>query len=183
VKISIRKNYILVFGIPRSGTTWIGKIFDSHPETLYLHEPDTEEKVTELPRFIRPYQYSQYLKFITEYIQQLTTKTSLRVNGKLPLFNKNYRSHVLNLFLQGNVYLAKILEQANIKIGMINYLKLIRNKPYTVVWKSIESFARLGLLLEANKDLKVVYIIRHPCGQIASVLEGEKRNTLPQVFL
>jgi hypothetical protein len=32
---------ILVFGLPRSGTTWLGKIFDSHPETLYRHEPDS----------------------------------------------------------------------------------------------------------------------------------------------
>ena len=31
---------ILLVGLPRSGTTWVGKIFDSHPSTLYLHEPD-----------------------------------------------------------------------------------------------------------------------------------------------
>lgn len=176
MKTVTKKNHILVFGMPRSGTTWIGKIFDSHPETLYLHEPDTEEKIIDIPRFVRPSQYQKYLQFAIEYIQKLTTKTSLRVNGKLPLFNKNYSSRVLNLFLKGNIYLAKIIEQANIKIGVINYLKLISDKSYTIVWKSIESFARTGLFLEANKDLKLVYIIRHPCGQIASVLEGEKKK-------
>ena len=31
---------ILLFGMPRSGTTWLGKIFDSHPQVLYRHEPD-----------------------------------------------------------------------------------------------------------------------------------------------
>ena len=31
---------ILIVGAPRSGTTWLAKIFDSHPATLYRHEPD-----------------------------------------------------------------------------------------------------------------------------------------------
>ena len=31
---------ILVLGYPRSGTTWLAKIFDSHPDILYRHEPD-----------------------------------------------------------------------------------------------------------------------------------------------
>src|SRR5690348_17293271 len=31
---------ILVLGAPRSGTTWLAKIIDSHPDVLYRHEPD-----------------------------------------------------------------------------------------------------------------------------------------------
>src|ERR1700712_3636289 len=31
---------ILVMGAPRSGTTWLAKIIDSHPDVLYRHEPD-----------------------------------------------------------------------------------------------------------------------------------------------
>ena len=39
----------LVFGLPRSGTTWLGKIFDSHPMTLYRHEPDSVERISGVP--------------------------------------------------------------------------------------------------------------------------------------
>ncbi len=31
---------ILIIGSPRSGTTWLAKIIDSHPDVLYRHEPD-----------------------------------------------------------------------------------------------------------------------------------------------
>jgi sulfotransferase family protein len=31
---------ILILGAPRSGTTWLAKIVDSHPDVLYRHEPD-----------------------------------------------------------------------------------------------------------------------------------------------
>ena len=31
---------ILILGAPRSGTTWLAKIIDSHPDVLYRHEPD-----------------------------------------------------------------------------------------------------------------------------------------------
>src|SRR5258707_1137372 len=31
---------IFVVGAPRSGTTWLAKILDSHPDVIYRHEPD-----------------------------------------------------------------------------------------------------------------------------------------------
>ena len=29
---------VMVLGAPRSGTSWVGKIFDSHPDVLYRRE-------------------------------------------------------------------------------------------------------------------------------------------------
>jgi hypothetical protein len=36
---------LLLFGMPRSGTTWLAKIIDSHPDIIYRHEPDSREKI------------------------------------------------------------------------------------------------------------------------------------------
>ena len=33
------KNIISIHGVPRSGTSWLGQIFDSHPDVAYRHQP------------------------------------------------------------------------------------------------------------------------------------------------
>ena len=38
-----------LIGLPRSGTTWIAKIFDSHPDVLYYHEPDYIDRIPCVP--------------------------------------------------------------------------------------------------------------------------------------
>ena len=43
---------LLLLGAPRSGTTWLGKIFDSHPDVLYRHEPDTLDRGGDLPKMV-----------------------------------------------------------------------------------------------------------------------------------
>lgn len=30
---------VCIFGVPRSGTTWLGQLFNSHPAVLYRHQP------------------------------------------------------------------------------------------------------------------------------------------------
>ena len=32
-------NTIAIFGAPRSGTTWLGQLFNSSPNTLYRYQP------------------------------------------------------------------------------------------------------------------------------------------------
>src|ERR1700712_4231116 len=39
---------IFIFSSPRSGSTWLAKAFDSHPDTLYLHEPDIVDRGSDL---------------------------------------------------------------------------------------------------------------------------------------
>jgi len=39
-ELGLADRAILVSGSPRSGTTWLAKLLDSHPDVLYRHEPD-----------------------------------------------------------------------------------------------------------------------------------------------
>ena len=165
---------LLIFGMPRSGTTWLGKIFDSHPNVLYLHEPDSEKQLKRVPLLVTNNYYSNYRKLIWEYCSNLLSKCTTRVNGKTPFFNKSYLSTIQYLFFKLNLLGAKVLEKFGLTIAIWNpYVSNVSNN-VVVVWKSIESCGRLGLIMNALQDCKTIYIIRHPCGQIASVLKGEE---------
>ena len=78
-----KKPVILLFGMPRSGTTWIGKIFDSHIETLYRHEPDTWKKIKEIPFLEKVESYNQYCMFINDYVEEFVRSTKQEINGCL----------------------------------------------------------------------------------------------------
>ncbi len=45
-----------------------------------------------------------------------------------------------------------------------------------VVWKSIESVGRMGLLARVLPESRGILLVRHPCGFAASVLRGESQG-------
>ena len=51
---------ILLFGAPRSGTSWLGRILDSHPDTLMRHEPDRSEEHTSELQSHAPISYAVF---------------------------------------------------------------------------------------------------------------------------
>ena len=76
----------LLFGMPRSGTTWIAKIFDSHPDTLYRHEPDSGGTLNEVPFFPKTDQWEKHHRAVESFVRDLLAMNSSRVAGSLPIF-------------------------------------------------------------------------------------------------
>lgn len=165
---------LLVFGMPRSGTTWLGKIFDSHPDTDYLHEPDTRFPLTGIPLALDAGEAEAYAGRIRAFAQSLPHLSSARVRGKFPLFGKSYRSAsgsaLYRLAAMGAKGLARVVGDAP--------LPPAGRAPVTV-WKSIESAGRLPALVAALPEVRAVYLVRHPCGYVASVLRGERERRFP----
>ncbi len=171
----IENKMLLLFGMPRSGTTWVGKIFDSHPDVLYLHEPDTETNIKSVPRLVTSDSYSQYKELIYQYSSSFLDRCVIRINGKTPFFNKSYISSHKYAFFKLNLIIAKILGKINFFIPIWNPFKSNTVNDFLVIWKSIESCGRIGLIIDAlPAECKAIYVVRHPCGQIASVINGEK---------
>ena len=81
---------ILAIGMPRSGTTWIGKILDSHPRTLYRHEPDTWRRLETIPIFAAERASSEDRAIISEFMATLPTMQADRVCGKRPLLRLHH---------------------------------------------------------------------------------------------
>jgi hypothetical protein len=159
-------------GMPRSGTTWLGKIFDSHPRVLYRHEPDSWQRI-QAPIILAKDERSRYEPLLREYVKALPSMRADRVCGKRPLFSKDYASP----WVVRRYALASALHKGLARTGFATAAPrppMPRDEDeYRLVWKSIESLGRLGLLLDSLPESRSVHIVRHPCGYVASVLRGE----------
>jgi hypothetical protein len=162
------EDMILVFGLPRSGTSWMGKIFDSHPDTLYLHEPDKHIHLPDVPMLLP----AEPRKGLDGFLRQVLANRSPGVTGKLPAFSKCYRSGARHLARSAAGYVARVLPRR--LAGRVRVPDLVdpgRPEP-RLVWKSINSVGRLGALARRLPKARCLLLLRHPCGQIASVLRG-----------
>jgi len=173
--IIMDRQLILLFGMPRSGTTWIGKIFDSHPSVIYRHEPDSWKRMVAIPVISNSDEYEKYCRDITDYIEGLDTISLQPVVAKLPVFSKKTVGSIRYGFFRINVLLSMLLSRlfSKVKLPVISLVTPGKVKLMSMAWKSIESLGRLGVILKCNKRIKAIHIIRHPCGYISSVLSGE----------
>ncbi len=174
----IKQPIILLFGMPRSGTTWIGKIFDSHRHTLYRHEPDTWDKINEIPLLESAGSSAKYVDFINEYVEQFVLSRRPEINGKLPFFNKAYASPMRQGLFRGSVLLSGALSVLKKDLGLpvIRPVNRHLSTNFVVVWKSIQLLGRMGVIVNSLPGCKGIHILRHPCGYITSVLSGENNK-------
>jgi hypothetical protein len=162
---------ILVFGLPRSGTTWIGKLFDSHPDTLYRHEPDSVRRL-ELPLYPEIERAGEYAAQIRRLAAALPRMRSPEVVGKLPLFPKNYQSAAGLGAYRASVLAAKAAGHIWRRAPCVYRPTAGNGRNARAVWKSIESSGRLGAIMHALPHARAIYLLRHPCGRMASVRRG-----------
>lgn len=166
-------NMILVFGSPRSGTTWLGKIFDSHPETLYRHEPDSVERAAHIPLLVPSEQIDGLREKALDYVARISSVKTSKVNGKYPLFAKTYNNEIERNIKELIVLYAKFMEKFGVSTSIPDFIFNKKAKGTRLVWKSIESVGRLGLFARVLPSCRAILILRHPCGHIASILRGE----------
>lgn len=166
---------IVLSGMPRSGTTWVGKIFDSHPHTLYRHEPDCAGRLNALPLLAETPAAAQH-GLAEVFLRSLSQQARVRAVTKFPIFRKTDESRVHYLVRQYYLMAAKSAARLCGDFSLPEYLP--QRNQMTVVWKSIESTGRLPLLAACAEKLGIeayfIHIIRHPCGQLNSTLSGQQ---------
>lgn len=167
---------ICVAGSPRSGTTWIGKTFDSHPGTLYRHEPDSTHRPANLPLQILERDYDTYARAALEYVQRMLAERDAKTSGILPVFPKSYYGALGNRARRYSVVMVKALSRTGLEWRIPDFVSHRDVATVRLVWKTIESLGRVGILARLLPAARFVHVVRHPCGHIASTLRGEARH-------
>jgi hypothetical protein len=165
--------YILLFGMMRSGTSWLGKILDSHPRTLYKHEPDGLG--LDIPLAPSTDSADQLARPILDFLKRLPRISNAYVSGRLPVFQKQYRSGLAQRLHHMSVLAAGLAPSPHGRFPVWQGVDLSR-PDVCVVWKSIVSLGRLGVILRNVEDCRAIRILRHPCGYVHSVLCGEAKG-------
>lgn len=148
---------ILIVGAPRSGTTWLAKIFDSHPDVIYRHEPDAMIPLSDSIR-----------ANVALWVQC----HDARAAGKRPFFRKSWQPAPARLLFISLAY----AEAAAHRLGLPAWPlpDLGDTSRARVVIKSVRLSAAVGDFARAYPSGRALLILRHPCGQVASVMRGAR---------
>jgi hypothetical protein len=169
---SLAERTILVLGASRSGTTWLAKIFDSHPDVLYRHEPD---EVSPPRPDLDP----------RSQLQAWIAARELRVASKKPFFRKSWQHRpfgrlreTLATTLNGASRLP-VAGSAVEKMRVPDFASQAGQSAIRPVLKLVNWDGSAAV--KQLPKVRCVFILRHPCGQVASVLDGAaKRHLVPR---
>lgn len=160
---------ILILGAPRSGTTWLAKIFDSHPGVLYRHEPDE----------VIPTDPTPAPADVAAIVTAWTNQRSIRTVTKRPWFAKSFQSQPNRLLRTALAYALNAAERLPEPVRALSRLPvpdLADTEGARVVFKSVRWCAGAGAFARALPGSRTICIIRHPCGQVASVMRGNRQQ-------
>lgn len=171
------ENPIFVIGGARSGTTFLAKLFDSHPNVLYRHEPDSVLVNLEIPFLPRHEDLKALLPEASDYLDSLCHVRATKVSGRRPFFDKSYRSALQQKFFLSGLRLAQLAERAGRPfgcrhIGAPDCIDQQARGRITYLIKSVDTPWRTLLYSLARPNWRFVHILRHPCAVINSRLRG-----------
>lgn len=167
---------ILVLGFPRSGTSWFSNLINSHPDTVYRHEV--------IGRQYQSFGDSLYrrLKFdngLSDKDRARVVRTLLAANietDKPPFFRKRFRS-ASSVRLRKLMWLAGHAPTLG-RLYSVLYTPRVGDR-VTLVVKETRSSANLDSIISGVRADRLIVLIRHPYGVIASHLRGMAKGVMP----
>lgn len=170
---------ILILGAPRSGTTWLATIFDSHEAVLYRHEPDTIDRGTQIPGPCPRHEIHRHRAAARDYLLRLATLSKLKCAGHPWAFRKNYRSTAAGALRFAKIIVLRILAAAwggAVQSNIADHLRT--GTKARVVIKSVSGCGNAGLYAAALPEARIIFVIRSPFGQVSSMIRGTSLRKL-----
>lgn len=121
-------NKIAIHGVPRSGTSWIGALFDSSTNVVYRNQPLFSYAFKSfLTENSDKSQIQDYFNLLNESNDDFLLQTEGKKNGLIPVFKKLNPTHIIYKEARYHHILRNLLQQdENIKvIGVIRNPKSV----------------------------------------------------------
>jgi len=170
---------LLILGSARSGTSWLGKAFDSHPEVIYRHEPDTALPGDGLPPVCDAEALLRFAPPAISYIESMAAVRALRSVGRPPLFRKRYHPAVQHLIRLSLIAALHAIGKSRLggrdatrNIQVPDFVALTSPRLRLIVIKSIDFVDRAGLFARTVPGLRVILLLRDPRAVVALRLRG-----------
>lgn len=163
-----------IFGSSRSGTTWLGAIVASHPEILYRFEPfhrlqKTQSAIKEIYESMRSNDFSA--KDVPHVYNCLLP--AYPECEKPPFFSKHFSTRLPF----GKSFLWPLARKTSLGANLFRYLYTPKGKPM-LVFKEVD-YPDLVVKFLAETKIPIVYIVRHPCAVISSIMRGQENSMMP----
>jgi Sulfotransferase family len=161
---------VFIVGFPRSGTSWFSNLINSHPITVYRHEPFGRDYRSFGDSVFRQLKFGHGLSD-DEYASVI--ETLMRANAdtdKPPFFNKRFR-RINHTTFQKLVWLG-----AKATSVLAPAYALLFTPPQgpgvVLVIKETRSSVNLDSIVTGARANKLIVLVRHPYGVMASHLSG-----------
>ena len=166
---------IFITSFARSGSSWFGSFFNSHPDVIYRHEPlgrlhgKLGDKI--LPLFKNGHLFRQ-----TDRKALINTLTQAHYESdRPPFFRKRYEkiNPVLKYIAWGLTTKLSCLDPVYTKIMSPTFT----SGSYLVL-KETGWSVQLPTIIKGLKPDTVFFLSRYPCGVVASFLNGYRSNMI-----
>lgn len=172
------RNWAMVAGAGRSGTTWLGKIIDSSSRVLYRHEPDNLRRLSlfrGIPdRLEREDEAPELRERFLRGVERAGRTHHVHFH-RPPEFPKDFVNATLWKGLGLGLRAAR-------KVGWTPLVPLpgtffgARARQATLVLKSVVSNLRLAWIHDRFQEARTVFILRHPGGYLNSWKRGVEKH-------
>ena len=127
---------VSIHGAPRSGTSWLGQIFNSHPEVAYRFQP----------------------LFSYRFKAAINSESS----------REEVEAFLANLY---SIKDDEFILQTQQKDRGVHPVGFAKSAPSTLVMKEVRYHYVIEALRRSVPDIRLIGIVRHPCGAINSWLK------------
>ncbi len=164
---------ILILGAPRSGTSWLAKIFDSHPDVLYRHEPRYAPlRTLASPGRALPEQVATVQGPSRSLHRQLIEIATLKSAGSLPIFRSTIEALPRRPVYTGMTHGLRAVELLRSArplvrdVPIFDRIDVARHPELRVVMKSVSSRGRARSSSVRTGLVRMSYLLpRDPFGQ------------------